>query len=67
MAIKTLNVRGMSCNHCVHTIAGTLTKLGVEAEVSLPAGSVTVRYNEGETSLEQIIAAIKEQGYGVVL
>ncbi len=63
----TLNVQGMSCNHCVHTISGVLGKLGATAIVDLSAGTVAVEYDESKYSLELIIATIEELGYIVLL
>ena len=61
----TLNVRGMSCNHCVRSILGALNKIGATATVDLEAGTVAVEYDEEKHNLELIIATIEEQGYVV--
>ncbi len=60
-----LNVRGMSCNHCVHSILNGLGKLGASAIVDLEAGTVTVTHDEERQPLEAIVATIVEQGYSV--
>jgi copper chaperone len=62
----TLKVEGMSCGHCVNSVEGALKNLGATGKVDLAARSVAVSYDEGKLSLEQIKAAIEDQGYDVV-
>ncbi|GIP58618.1 copper chaperone CopZ [Paenibacillus sp. FSL W8-0186] len=66
MQTVTLNVEGMSCNHCVNSIEGAVSKLGASAKVDLSAKNVTVSYDEGKLSVETIKEAIEDQGYDVV-
>ena len=63
----TLNVKGMSCGHCVKAVEGSLGTLeGVEqVNVNLEAGKVDVAYNDQKVSLSQIKEAIDDQGYDV--
>jgi copper chaperone len=59
-----LTVGGMSCQHCVKSVTQAVQKLDPQASVSvdLPTGKVSV----GSTaSLEQVKAAIAEEGYDV--
>lgn len=44
----TLNVKGMSCGHCVKAVEGSVGALaGVEqVDVNLEAGKVNVAYND---------------------
>ncbi|WP_153732280.1 copper chaperone CopZ [Sporosarcina obsidiansis] len=67
MKETTLNVQGMSCNHCVQAVEGAVNALpGVErALVELKANNVTVQFDEQAISIEQITEAIEEQGYDV--
>lgn len=67
MATLTLNVKGMSCGHCVKAVEGALNELnGVErALVDLQAGTVTVDYQENAVTLDQLKEAIEEAGYEV--
>ncbi|WP_074048605.1 copper chaperone CopZ [Paenibacillus ihumii] len=65
MQTVTLNVEGMSCNHCVNSIEGALSELGASAKVDLSAKSVTVSYDESKLSVEAIKEAIEDQGYDV--
>ncbi|MDY0410221.1 copper chaperone CopZ [Virgibacillus soli] len=64
----TINVKGMSCGHCVSSVNGALEQLdGVDAvEVSLETGKVDVSYDESKVTLTQLQDAIEEQGYDVV-
>ncbi|WP_435923702.1 copper chaperone CopZ [Paenibacillus sp. DYY-L-2] len=66
MANITLNVEGMSCNHCVNSIEGALKELGASAKVDLAANNVSVTYDEGKLTVEAIKEAIEDQGYDVV-
>lgn len=61
-----LQVEGMSCNHCVNAIEGTLKQLGASAKVDLGSHSVSVQYDESKLSLAAIKEAIEDQGYDVV-
>lgn len=67
MANVTLDVKGMTCNHCVMAVEGALKELkGVDnAVVDLQAGKVAVDFKEGEVSLDQMKEAIEEAGYEV--
>lgn len=67
METVTLNVKGMSCGHCVKAVESSVGALkGVEeVKVNLEAGTVDVKFNSGEVSLEQIKETIDDQGYDV--
>ena len=59
---RTLNISGMSCEHCqravkeaLESVAGTGT-----AEVDLASGRATVA---GDADLQALIAAVEEEGY----
>lgn len=63
----TLNVKGMSCGHCVKAVEGSVGKLeGVsEVKVNLEEGRVVVAFNKDVVSLEKIKDTIDDQGYDV--
>lgn len=63
----TLNVQGMTCQHCKQAVEGAVSGLnGVEsAVVSLEANNVTVSHDEHVT-VDQMKEAIEDQGYDVV-
>ncbi len=63
--VETLAVKGMTCNHCkmrVETAAKSLAGVG-NAEVSLSDATLTVDYDDGKLSLEDIKTAIIDTGY----
>lgn len=63
----TLNVKWMSCGHCVKAVEGSVGKLtGInEVKVHLDAGKVEVAFDKEKVSLETIKEAIDDQGYDV--
>jgi copper chaperone len=63
-----ISIEGMSCEHCVRAVKGALeAQKGVkEAEVSLEGKSARVVYEEGLIWLEDLKAAILEEGYQVL-
>jgi copper chaperone len=63
----TLNVQGMSCDHCVKAVEGSVGELnGVSSvKVNLKANTVDVEFNNQEVSLDIIKEAIDDQGYDV--
>jgi copper chaperone len=67
-ATTTLQVKGMSCNHCVNAVTSALKELGGVNTVSvdLAAGRVTISYDETAVDLEKMKEAIAEAGYDVV-
>ncbi|MEQ6389555.1 copper chaperone CopZ [Bacillaceae bacterium S4-13-58] len=64
----TLNVQGMTCDHCKKAVNGALLELdGVESvEVDLASGKVEVEYDESKVTIDQMNKAVEEQGYDVV-
>lgn len=67
MGNVTLNVKGMSCGHCVKAIEGSVGTLeGVnQVKVNLEAGQVDVSFDDEKVTLDKIKDAIDEQGYDV--
>jgi copper chaperone len=63
-----MKVGGMSCQHCVKAITETLDALpGVnEVQVSLESNTVAFTWQDGGTSMEEIVTAIEDQGYDVL-
>ncbi|HML36878.1 MAG TPA: copper chaperone CopZ [Bacillota bacterium] len=68
MSKVTLNVEGMSCQHCVKAVTQAVTALdGVSSvDVSLEEKTVAVDYDADQVSLDSIKEAIEEEGYDVV-
>ncbi|MDC3412689.1 copper chaperone CopZ [Aquibacillus sp. 3ASR75-11] len=67
VATKTLDVKGMSCGHCVSAIESSVNELkGIETvNVDLSSNKVTVSYNESEVQIDKVKEAIEEAGYDV--
>ncbi|MCP8969438.1 copper chaperone CopZ [Ectobacillus ponti] len=63
----TLQVKGMSCGHCVSAVEGSVGKLnGVKAvKVDLGAGTVQVEFDPDAVTVDTIKETIDEQGYDV--
>ncbi|MBM7649790.1 copper chaperone [Bacillus ectoiniformans] len=64
----TLNVKGMSCGHCVNAVETNVGELaGVkEVKVHLSEGKVDVEFDPSLVSVDQIKETIDDQGYDVV-
>jgi copper chaperone CopZ len=63
----TLSIDGMSCGHCVKAVSQALRKLpGVDVE-QVAIGSATVAYDPSATSLDEIVDAVSDEGYGASL
>lgn len=62
-----IRVDGMSCQHCVRAVENSLLALaGVQAVVvDLDAKTVSVTHGS-ESSIEQMQAAIEDEGYTVL-
>ncbi|MBK9185176.1 MAG: heavy-metal-associated domain-containing protein [Moraxellaceae bacterium] len=60
-----IQVKGISCGHCVNAITQALTELDSKAKVQIDKTSQTVRFN-GNASQADVVLAIKESGYEVV-
>lgn len=67
MSNVVLNVKGMSCGHCVKAVEGSVGKLeGVSSvKVDLDAATVAVDYNSEAVTVEKIKETIDDQGYDV--
>jgi len=63
----TLNVSGMSCEHCVKAANNALAAVpGVkDIAVSLKDGKASFSYDPAKATLDAIKAAITEEGYEV--
>ncbi|MDQ1910467.1 copper ion binding protein [Paenibacillus sp. GD4] len=61
----TLQVEGMSCDHCVRAIEGALKEIGAAGKVNLAAKTVDVQFDAGKVTLAAVKEAIEDQGYDV--
>ena len=62
--MQVFNVQGMSCGHCVKTITQALQAKDPAASVRIDLAAKEVGV-ESALSVEQVIAAITEDGYEV--
>ncbi|HIE22459.1 MAG TPA: copper chaperone [Acidimicrobiia bacterium] len=67
MTTATLTVPDISCGHCKSSIEGAVKELqGVEeVTVDIEPKTVSLSYDDSSVSIDQIIAAIEDQGYTV--
>ncbi|MEW9500774.1 copper chaperone CopZ [Jeotgalibacillus marinus] len=63
----TLNVEGMSCQHCVNAVDTNVRDLaGVnEVRVHLEQGTVDVDFQPASVTVSEIREIIEEQGYTI--
>ncbi len=68
MESKIFKVDGMACEHCVKAVTKAVGVLpGVESvSVDLGQKTVTVQFDTAKSTVENIVAAIEDQGYDVV-
>ena len=68
MANQTLNVEGMTCDHCVQTIKEAVNNLvGISrVEVDLENKQVAVEYDKALVKLDSITGKIIEIGFEVI-
>ena len=62
----TLNIKGMSCQHCVRAVREALEKLKGVVVHDVQIGSAEVSYDPDEVSFTAIKTAIEEEGYALV-
>ena len=59
-----LSISGMSCQHCVRAVQGALQGVpGVRVE-EVSIGAARIEYDPAQTSLEAIVDAVNDEGYG---
>lgn len=65
MARTTLQVTGMTCNHCVMSVKNALEELeGVRsARVDLDGGTAVVDYDDAMTSPREMTTVVADAGY----
>lgn len=68
MSTITLDVQGMTCNHCVKSVEGAVNQLqGVkDVKVTLAEGKVEVQVDNPATTASVIAQCIEDQGFTVV-
>ncbi|MCL2127899.1 MAG: cation transporter [Treponema sp.] len=69
MEKRIINVKGMSCQHCVNAVSGALASIAGVADiaVSLEDGTASFSHDPALAPLEAVMAAVAEEGYEVAL
>ncbi|HEX6816935.1 MAG TPA: cation transporter [Ktedonobacterales bacterium] len=64
---QVLSVPDISCEHCVQTINKALGALpGVESvRTDIPTKTVTLKYDPGQVSMDNIEATLDDAGYTI--
>lgn len=65
MATVTLQIQGMSCQHCVSAVSKALKGLPGVEEAQVAIGSAVVRYDPAKVTVDKLKAAVEDQGYNV--
>lgn len=62
---QTFNISGMSCEHCVARVEGTINALpGVKkVKVNLKKNNGVVKYDDSQLTNDKIIEAVTVAGY----
>jgi copper chaperone len=68
METVTLKVEGMSCQHCVNAVEGSVGKLeGVSTvKVDLDRGTVNIDFDPEKVTKDKMKDTIEDQGYDVL-
>ena len=68
MTKMTINVEGMSCEHCVSAVKSALEGVdGVKkVKVSLKKKDATIKYDEEQTNMQDFAAVVADAGFSVV-
>ena len=62
--VEVFHVEGMHCGACSSAVERCLNRVeGVEASVSLPAETATVRFDEDEVEFERLARLVEEAGF----
>lgn len=67
MATATFTATGMTCQHCVASVAKEVTELAhvTSVTVDIPSGKVTIE-SDAPLPVDEVIAAIDKAGYSAI-
>jgi copper chaperone len=65
MERATINIEGMSCEHCVKAVTEAVGALPSVTDVDVEIGAATLSYDPAAVSYETIKEAIEDQGFDV--
>jgi len=60
--MQVFNVQGMTCGHCVKAVTRAVQEQDAQAKVEVDLAGKQVRVSS-ELAVEQVLAAIREEGY----
>ncbi|MNM66396.1 Copper chaperone CopZ [compost metagenome] len=60
--MQVFNVQGMTCGHCVKAVTRAVQEQDAEARIEIDLAGKQVKV-QSELAAEQILAAIREEGY----
>ena len=66
MSIKTLNIDGMNCGHCVMSVKKELSKIDGLTVNAVSIGSAEVAVDESKVTDQKLHHAVEEAGYKIV-
>jgi copper chaperone len=67
MQTELMKVTGMTCGSCVLSVEGVLKAVNgvADAQVSLDTCIASVKFDETQTSPEQLKSAVRNAGFGI--
>lgn len=65
MATAVLEIRGMSCGHCVKAVQQALAGVAGVTTETVAVGSATVHFAPEQSALAEVTAAVEAAGYPV--
>lgn len=63
---KTIEIEGMSCNHCIHAVREALSGIEGMEVLDVQIGSATIQFEDADLDTGRVHGAIEEEGYMVV-
>jgi copper chaperone len=66
MSEISLKIDGMSCQHCVASVKKAVDSVKGVSSSEVTVGAAQVIFDEGKTSRDSIVHAVKNAGYSVV-
>jgi copper chaperone len=66
MKTQDLEIKGMSCDHCVMHVKKELSKLSAMRIEDVKIGSARVEYDETKIGMEDFQRAVEKAGYTLV-
>ncbi len=63
---ETLQIDGMTCAHCVRAVQTALERLPGVTVDDVQIGRADVRYDDAQASRQALVAAIEQEGYGIL-